>query len=55
MSSNPARHRSRRSSAGDDGAAIALSFRHITPEVDHAVADSVIRHADRDHILRLPY
>ena len=55
MSSNPARHRSRRSSAIDSGAANALSFRHITPEVDHAVADSVIRHADRDHTLRLPY
>lgn len=42
MSSNPARHRSRRSSAVAAGAAIALSFRHITPKVDHAVTVSVV-------------
>jgi hypothetical protein len=46
MSSNPARHLSRRSSAVDGGTAIALSFGHITLEVDHAMDDSVIRHAD---------
>jgi hypothetical protein len=42
MSANPTRHRSRRSSAIDGGAAIALPFRQITPEVDHTVAASVI-------------
>ncbi len=41
MSSNPARHRSNRSSAIVNDAATALSFRPITPEVDHEAAVSM--------------